>query len=270
LKYDNQSNDALLDIYRPANKKISFKKLPIVVWIHGGGLISGSKDQVSNYCKIIAGSGYIVAAIDYTIAPEAKYPTPVIQTQKALKYLIENAAKFGIDTSAFFLAGDSGGSMIAAASAAVISNPDYGNVTRIKPGLNLNNLRGLILFCGIYDVNELNLDGTFGSFMRTVLWSYFGKKDISNDAYARAASVIHYINNRFPKAFISAGNNDPLLPQSTKLAEKMRAEGIESDTLFFDANRTPGLGHEYQFALETAEGKQALLRCLNFLSMASN
>ena len=72
-QYDLSDKNAFLDVYIPSDAE---QKLPVIIWIHGGGLISGNKGQVSNYCKILSSKGYVVIAIDYTIAPEGKFPTP--------------------------------------------------------------------------------------------------------------------------------------------------------------------------------------------------
>jgi acetyl esterase/lipase len=66
--------------------------------------------------------------------------------------------------------------------------------------------------------------------------------------------------------FLSAGNADPLGPQSVQLAERAAALGIRTDTLFFPADHAPLLGHEYQFDLDIADGRTALDRASAFLN----
>jgi acetyl esterase/lipase len=268
VHYDENDKDAFLDAYFHRDSVIEKRKLPVIVWTHGGGLISGDKSQVSNYCKMLAAKGYVVISIDYTIAPEAKYPTPIHQPNRALAYISSNPETFYADTNIFILGGDSGGSMIAAAAANVITSPSYEKMTKVKPGLNPNQLKGLLLYCGIYEIDNLNTEGAFGSFLKTVMWAYFDKKEISNDAYARTASVTNFLTSAFPPTFISAGNNDPLLPQSKLLSEKLSAAGVSIDTLFFPENYEPALGHEYQFTFD-ASGKHALDRSIKFIRTIS-
>ncbi|MBZ5858138.1 alpha/beta hydrolase [Flavihumibacter profundi] len=264
VQYDETDKEAYMDFYFHKDSVKAKGKLPVIVWTHGGGLISGNKNQLSNYCKILASKGYVAISIDYTIAPEAKYPTPMQQLNRALAYISSNPDKFNADTSFFVLAGDSGGSMISAATANVITSPSYAQITNIKPGLNPNQLKCLLLYCGIYEIDNLKTEGAFGSFLKTVMWAYFGKKDISNDDYAKTASVTNFLTSSFPPTFISAGNNDPLLPQSKILADKLSTLKISIDTLFFPENHEPALGHEYQFTLDDA-GKFALERSIKYL-----
>lgn len=269
LHYDENDNDAFFDAYFHKDSVKLKNKLPVIIWTHGGGLISGDKNQLSNYCKILASYGYLVISIDYSIAPEKKYPTPMRQLNKALAYVSANSEKLYADKSFFVLAGDSGGSMISASTANIITNPNYAQITNVQPGIKPNQLRGLLLYCGIYEIDNLNDKGAFGSFLKTVKWAYFGKKDISNDNYAKSASVTNYLTSSFPTTFISAGNNDPLLSQSILLSKKLSSINISVDTLFYPKNHNPALGHEYQFTLDRM-GKIALKRSIDFLKKIEN
>ncbi len=51
-----------MDIFRPGQTSPA---LPVVLWVHGGAWIGGSKDGVANYLKILAGSGYVTVGMDY-------------------------------------------------------------------------------------------------------------------------------------------------------------------------------------------------------------
>ena len=93
-----------------------------------------------------------------------------------LSFLDNNAEKYHMGNSFFVLAGDSGGSMITAATANVITNPNYAKITKVNPGLKPNQLKGLLLYCGIYEIDNLNTEGEFGTFLEKVNWAYFGKK----------------------------------------------------------------------------------------------
>lgn len=120
VKYDPGDKDALLDIYKPASLRAA---RPTIVWFHGGGFVSGRRADVANYLKILAGRGFAVVNVDYTIAPDATYPTPIRQSSKALAFLAANARRLGIDANKPVLAGDSAGAQIAAQTAAMITNP---------------------------------------------------------------------------------------------------------------------------------------------------
>ncbi len=256
LTYDPSDPDAMLDIIRPP---VGAAPGPTIVWVHGGGFISGRKGDVENYARILAGEGFTVVTVDYTIAPEATYPTPVRQVNAALGFLSREAARLGIDPNRLIVAGDSAGAQIAAQVANVITAPGYARQVGIVPAIRPAQLRGAILFCGPYDLDLMG-DGWFA---RATTWAYSGRRNHRQDASFQLMSVSRHVTQAFPPTFISAGNGDPLLPHSEAMAAALRARGVTTDLLFFPAHQ-PALGHEYQFDLDREPGREALRRAVTF------
>jgi acetyl esterase len=267
LVYAPGDEDGRLDLFYPTS--MSGQRLPLIIWVHGGGLISGSKEQVRNYCKILAGKGFAVAAIDYSVAPGKLYPTPVRQGNEALAYLLRESGQLPIDTSKIFLAGDSGGSHIIAQLAAGINSASYASLLGFKPALQAGGIKGMILFCGPYDIRNAVTSGIAAHFMTTVLWAYSGRKDFSKDPYFESSNVLDYLNSHFPPSFISAGNGDFLLPHSEAMARKLSSLQVPIDTLFFDKALQPPLPHEYQFNLGQEPAREALDRVVGFIHKTS-
>ncbi len=114
---------AYLDVFYPAAVENTDQALPTVVWVHGGSWVSGSKDQVANYLRILAAKGFTTVGVDYALAPGETYPAPVRQVNAALGYLQQHAAALHVDPSKYFLAGDSAGAQIAGQLANAISAP---------------------------------------------------------------------------------------------------------------------------------------------------
>ncbi|GAA3903621.1 alpha/beta hydrolase [Sphingomonas limnosediminicola] len=257
-QYDPSSSDALLDVYRPAK---SIAGAPTVVWIHGGGFVSGRRSDLTNYAKILAGQGFNVVNIDYTIAPEAHYPTPIRQVNQALAFLTRNGGKLGVDSNRLVLAGDSAGAQIAAQSAAVVTDADYARRVGVSAGARPSQIIGALLFCGVFDVTRTGS----GWFMKTTTWAYSGKRNWRDAPGFETISVASNVSRNFPPSFISAGNADPLASQSLAMADALKAKGVSVDTLFYPADYKPPLGHEYQFDLDTAAGRLALERSTRWL-----
>ena len=112
--------DARLDVFYPAVAHAEHRALLTIVWIHGGAFLSGSKDQITNYAQILAAGGYTVVTVDYSLAPERQYPTPLRQLNAAPTYLQENAAWLHVDPQRFVVAGDSAGALLAAQVANIV------------------------------------------------------------------------------------------------------------------------------------------------------
>ncbi|MBE2227563.1 MAG: alpha/beta hydrolase [Ignavibacteria bacterium] len=264
IQFSPGDNDAFMDIYYPEDLS-GRSALPLIVWTHGGAFIAGDKSEIANYCKILASKGYIVAAVNYSLAPGKNYPVPVEQVNKALGFLQKNAAKYKINPGSIFLAGDSGGAHISAQLAAVLTDNTYAAMLNIQPAVEPAAIKGVILYCGPYNSALVNFDGAMGGFLKTVLWSYMGSKDFMNDPKMGSFSVTNFVKGTFPKAYISVGNHDPLKPHSFELARKLSAAGVITDTLFFPEDYSPGLPHEYQFTLDNEAGMTALSRMVDFL-----
>lgn len=261
VRYDPADPDALLDVFRRQDAK---GPQPAIIWVHGGGFVSGNRDIVAEYLKILAAQGFVTVTVDYTIAPEARYPTPVRQFNAALGYVVANADRFGIDPNRIVIGGDSAGAQIAAQTAAIATDPAYARAVGIRPAVGPDRIKGALLFCGMHDVTMLNLDGKLGPFLRAVVWAYGGSRNAIDDPQFRLMAVTDHVTPAFPPAFITAGNADPLLPHSIRLAERLTAAGTAPDTLFFPSDHSPPLGHEYQFDLDSAAGKQAFARTVAF------
>jgi acetyl esterase/lipase len=243
--------------------------MPVVFWIHGGAFIAGQKEDVAPYLEILASKGFAVIGIGYTTAPAAIYPEPVRQVNEAIGFTLSKAAGYRIDPAMVFIAGDSAGAQMAAQTAAIITNPDYAVATGIKPALQSDQLRGVLLNCGIFDPSKINLDGVFGGFIRTVLWSYFGERDPAKIPKFDEFNVTRHLTPAFPPAFITVGNDDPLAPQSVLMAEALKAQGVRTDELYFPPEYQPKLPHEYQFNLDIEAGQTALARIVAFLQARS-
>lgn len=100
-----------LRIYRDTR---SSDKLPVVVYFHGGGFALGSVNSHDSICRSICKySNCVVVSVEYSLAPEAPYPTPINEGLEVLQWLQQNGVKQNIDTNQIYLAGDSAGGSIA-------------------------------------------------------------------------------------------------------------------------------------------------------------
>jgi acetyl esterase len=259
--YRAGDTDAYLDVFYPSEIKTANRALPAVVWIHGGAWLAGSKQEISGYLKILAGRGYTTIGVDFSLSPGTNYPTQIKQANAALGYITRNAARLHVDPTKVFLAGDSSGAQMAAQLAAIISAPAYAKSVGVSPSVNRSQIRGVILYCGLYDFESMQIAGG----IRSSLWSYIGHKNFMKGPELEQMSVARHVTSEFPPMFISVGNSDWLAPQSHLFSEVVGRLGVPVDLLFFPDEYQPRVTHEFQFYLDGDAGRVALERSVKFL-----
>lgn len=268
ITYDKHGiENSLLDIYYPKNIK---QELPVIIWIHGGAFVSGSKEQTQEYGMALANEGYVVANINYAIAPGQKYPGPIIQTNMALKYLQDNISKYGGDMNQLFIGGDSAGAQIASQTIAIITNEALAKSMDIQPSVDKKQLKGALLFCGVYNMDKIGAQSSpiIKKGIQAVFWAYTGKKDFKSFSRLNEMSTVNHITPNYPPTFLTVGDADPLAPQTTELIDVLKKNGVEVESVLFDGINTD-LGHEYQFDFTTKHAEQTLAKTLDFLKKYS-
>jgi acetyl esterase/lipase len=253
-----------LDVYTPADAS---GPLPTIVWTHGGAWISGQKQNVEPYLRILASHGYTTIALDYTVAPEAAYPTALNQLNDALGYISSHASELNVDPHTIVLAGDSAGAQLTSQLAVLSTVPDYAELLGITPALQPEQLAGVILNCGVYDMTAMaQLDGIAAWGFKSALWAYTGTKNWSATYEGATMSTIDFTTPDFPPTFISGGNGDGLTwLQSVPMSTRLQEQGVDVTSLFWPADHEPALPHEYQFHLDYPEAQTALTATLEFL-----
>jgi acetyl esterase/lipase len=78
------------------------------------------------------------------------------------------------------------------------------------------------------------------------------------DAERDRSPFIAPTNLRSPPTLVTVVNADPLRPHSELLVERLREQGVETETLFFPDEHGPPLDHEYQFDLDREAGQLVL------------
>ncbi|WFR62703.1 alpha/beta hydrolase [Paenibacillus amylolyticus] len=260
---DEGRNDSTLDIYYPS---VTLEPLPVVLWVHGGGWVLGDKEGISDYAVQLAKQGYVVVSMNYALAPDTTYPTPVIQTNQALHYVKNNISEYQGDPENIFLAGNSAGAQIASQTAAVVTNPSLAKLMKITPSVHPEELRGVLLFCGPYNLSTVAETGF--PLIRTFLWSYTGIKTFEDYPRLNEMSTVLQATAEYLPAFITSGNDDPLTSQSVELAQVLKRLDVATETLFF-SNSSEKLGHDYQFDLKSEAGQQAIHSAVRFMQQYS-
>lgn len=102
------------DVYTPEGVT---GPLPVVIMIHGGGWITGSRGTVGLLGKVLAGAGIVVFNIDYRLAkadqPATRWPAQLVDAQLAVRFVRAHAAELDADPTHIGAIGDSVGGQLA-------------------------------------------------------------------------------------------------------------------------------------------------------------
>lgn len=260
IDYESVFPRGKLDLYT-ANDTATNR--PILVWVHGGGYVGGDKKAPEAWARTIAARlGVAVASINYCLAPEQHYPVPVIQLGEALRFLRDNAERFGLDATRIFLAGDSAGAQITSQFAALVSSPSLQKTMNLFPSLTQEELRGLLLCCGLYDMDTA-LKTHFPA-IRTFLWAYTNEKKLSKFTRKDELSTVKNITADYCDVYLTCGNADPFYKQATALVKTLSQAGVSCDA-YLPTSKSKKLGHEYQFLIGTKEADIALDKAVHFI-----
>jgi acetyl esterase/lipase len=217
-----------LDLYVPEN---SGGLMPLIVWIHGGGWMGGSK----NHCPPLPWTrkGYVVASIDYRLSQDAKFPAQIEDCKAAVRWLRIHSDKYSIDPDRMVAWGDSAGGHLASLLGTA------GEVSEWEKGLPAvsSRVHAVIDWYGRADLTRVSTDLALADSPSALLLGGCGKKVAG---LARKASPILHVSKDDPPFLIMHGSMDSLVPmrQSQAFAGALKEAGVESRLVILE-----GAGH---------------------------
>jgi len=234
IPYNNDTlKKHLLDIYVPADAK---GKVPLVVFIHGGGWIGNDKyadmGYMPNTVSAMLNNGMAVASIDYRFATQAVFPAILQDCNKAVSFLFDNADKYSLDKNNIALMGFSAGghlaSLLGTSQNNKVSNfyfPNTYRPFRYKAVVDFYGPIDLVLLPGNED--EKSPEGIL-----------IGAAPLSRPDLAKAASPITYIDKNDPPFLIYHGEKDSIVSnkQSKLFSAWLNHYGVKNElTIVKDA-----------------------------------
>ncbi|ARJ51203.1 alpha/beta hydrolase [Staphylococcus lutrae] len=251
-----------LDILMPKHVNAN-EKLPVIFWVHGGGFIAGDKQYKNPLLAQIAEHGYVVVNINYALAPEYRYPTPLIQMDHAVRFIKQNERNLPINLNEVVIGGDSAGAQISSQYTAMQTNTPLRKEMDFAQQFSPNQIKAAMFFGGFYD-------------MKTVRATEFPRIDLFMKSYTGVEnwetrfknitemSTKNQLTAQFPATYLSVGDADPFMSQNVAFANALEKKDIVVERFFFDG--THHLKHQYQFHLNKPESKENIQQMLHFLS----
>lgn len=197
-------------------------RLPVHLFVHGGGWCAGSLDERDPRCRqIAAGARCVVVSIDYRLAPENTFPTAPEDCYRVLEWVVAEADRLDVDPSRISVSGESAGGNLAAVLC--LMTRDRGGPAIAHQWL---------------DVPATDLTMEQPSVSSTPPGYLLDHEDMTEyrDAYLRSeadqtdpyASPLHAEDlSGLPPAWITTCGADPLRDDGRAYADRLRDAGVD-------------------------------------------
>ena len=118
IPYHNRSGkELLMDIFEPEVEK--GVELPVIVNIHGGGLIDGNKNLSAGFCRQLAKRGYLVFSLEYRLIPDVRVYEQFDDVCAGMDCIGRKLVDFDVDLTRIYLTAESAGAYLATYVAAM-------------------------------------------------------------------------------------------------------------------------------------------------------
>ncbi|MDO4887427.1 MAG: alpha/beta hydrolase fold domain-containing protein [Actinomycetaceae bacterium] len=206
-------------VYRPTDAA----QLPVIVYVHGGGWVLGGLDTHDRITRTLAcESGAAVVAVDYTLAPEARFPQALEECAALVEAIAANPGRWGAEPDNISIAGDSGGASIA-----------LGAFLMLRDAGKAASIASLLLFYGSYGLRDSAsmrlLGGPWdGLTERDLAW--YRSQYLRDEADA-AHPYVDLLKGDFtydvPPCYLVSAALDPLKDDSAALATVLNLSGVD-------------------------------------------
>lgn len=238
-----RGNPLTMDIYPPASGQTLDAPVPVVVYVHGGGLVLGNRQTAGLGAALanhhgalfepvrarLNARGLAVASVDYRLLPASRWPAPIEDVKCAIRFLRANAAALNIDPDHIGIWGSSSGAQLAllAGLARRTAGFDHGPYRH-----HSSSVQAVVDMFGPTDLEHLQHAAPFA---RMLLYIDFGR----STALRRSASPIHYVTpsphtaSNTPAFLLLQGEDDPMVPprQTSTLLHTLVAAGFPASLL---------------------------------------
>lgn len=204
-----------LDIYEPL-ASFTGGEPPIVVFLHGGSWIHGDKITirvVDRFLRRMREAGYYVAAVNYTTTVLRGLGGPLENTRLAIRWLAENAERFGYDADNMGLYGVSSGGHLALLAASTMEQDEF-------------SLAFVFAECAPTDLIGMRNGDAF---------EHSGVFRLFPEGRLRELSPIHHIDDRLPPVLIFHGGQDRTVHvrQSERYAAALDEAGLPVELVIY-------------------------------------
>lgn len=207
-------------VYRPENYDYK-ENLPVMFNFHGGGNVLGYAELDGVYCQTLANIAHCtVINVDYCLAPEFKFPKPILSTYEAIIKIKKNSDLYKINANKIVVGGHSAGGYIAAALCLL-------DREKKEIGICGQILDYAPLKQSLSEEDRQALDPSKAMspsrMLQYINWYFDNLEDLSDPLASPLLADLHNL----PRMLILAAEYDSLLKEEEDFAKKAKEAGID-------------------------------------------
>ena len=211
-----------MDVYRPADTQRIY---PVIINVHGGGLVMGSKEFNRFFCAELCKLGYVVFNIEYRLVPEVQVYHQFSDVSAAMDYISDSIMVYGGDPSRVYMVGDSAGAYLIVYTVAMQKSSVLAAAAKVEP--SQLKIRALGLISGMYYTRRFDKIGLF-------LPKIFYGKDYKHSAFFPYTNPEHpEIVKNLPPCFLITSHSDHLRRYTLDFGVALRRNGTECELMDF-------------------------------------
>jgi acetyl esterase/lipase len=195
------NTDVKVDVITTAPRAV---KRPTLIYIHGGGWYTGSKDASALLILPYLARGMNVVNVEYRMAYVALAPAAVEDCRCALHWVYVHANDFGFDVNRLVVAGHSAGGYLSLTTGMLPASAGFDNQCPDQWQLKV---AAIVNYFGITDVADL----LHGSDTRVFAQMWFAGLPNADDL-AKRISPLNYVRKGVPPFITIHGDKDPVVP----------------------------------------------------------
>ncbi|MGX1435560.1 alpha/beta hydrolase fold domain-containing protein [Mammaliicoccus sciuri] len=222
-----------LKVYSPVDQK---GKLPVVLFIHGGGYMFGSVEGNDAKCaKYVEDVDCVVVSVDYRLAPENPYPAAINDCYLALQWIVNHSENLNVDIERLAVVGGSTGGGLTAALTLLARDRKGPKIKFQMPLFPM-----IDASCSTYSSNEFKDQRVWSKALNRFAWSMY-LKGVEGEI-PKYASPMHETDfSNLPPTYTTVGSLDPFRDETMNYVQALTEAGVPVEFHLY-----PGGYHEFE------------------------
>ncbi|ONI44400.1 hypothetical protein AN640_05580 [Candidatus Epulonipiscium fishelsonii] len=221
-----------LDIYSIINQD---ENTPVIINIHGGGLIYGDKELNFNFSCELVKLGFKVVNVNYTLIPDGTFYTQIKDILAAFTFISSNALKYKLNIENIYVIGESAGGLLALMATGINNSSKLQDI--FESTTNNLNIQGIGLL-------SIMLNTQLKDMVQVINPYLFTKQDREHKSFPYLRNPLAILQEtKLPKTYLMTSEEDFLNKETLALRQELDKHQIPNKMIYFKKGTNYSLRH---------------------------